>query len=69
MSMSEHDPGRVQPIATSDLDPPRPAPPPANSVLDNASWRLAGCRPADVAGRARAGSSKSLLTRLVTVLR
>lgn len=36
------DPDRVQPIATSDLDPPRPAPRPANSVLDNAALRLSG---------------------------
>jgi dTDP-4-dehydrorhamnose reductase len=36
------DPARVQPIATSDLDPPRPAPRPANSVLDNAALRLSG---------------------------
>lgn len=37
-----HDPERVLAIATSDLDPPRPAPRPANSVLDNAALRLEG---------------------------
>jgi dTDP-4-dehydrorhamnose reductase len=36
------EPGLVTPIATSDLDPPRPAPRPANSRLDNAALRLSG---------------------------
>jgi len=36
------DPEAVEAIATSELDPPRPAPRPANSVLDNAALRLAG---------------------------
>jgi dTDP-4-dehydrorhamnose reductase len=36
------DPEQVQPIATADLDPPRPAPRPAFSVLDNAALRLGG---------------------------
>ena len=40
-----HDPERVRPISTVDLDPPRPAPRPANSVLDNAAWRSAGLEP------------------------
>jgi dTDP-4-dehydrorhamnose reductase len=36
------DPKRVEPILTAELDPPRPAPRPANSRLDNASLRLSG---------------------------
>jgi dTDP-4-dehydrorhamnose reductase len=42
LTAAGHDPDRVRPIATADLDPPRPAPRPANSVLDNAVWRAAG---------------------------
>jgi dTDP-4-dehydrorhamnose reductase len=38
------DPARVAPVATADLVPARPAPRPANSVLDNAVLRLAGIR-------------------------
>ncbi|MGP0030180.1 MAG: dTDP-4-dehydrorhamnose reductase [Acidimicrobiales bacterium] len=36
------DPARVQAISTPELDPPRPAPRPANSVLDNMALRLSG---------------------------
>ncbi len=34
------DPERVGPVSTADLLPPRPAPRPVNSVLDNAALRL-----------------------------
>jgi len=40
-----YDRRRVSPIATADLDPPRPARRPANGVLDNAAWRAAGKEP------------------------
>jgi dTDP-4-dehydrorhamnose reductase len=36
------DPAMVEPINSADLVPPRPAPRPANSVLDNAALRLGG---------------------------
>jgi dTDP-4-dehydrorhamnose reductase len=41
VAASGRDPEMVQPIATADLQPPRPAPRPANSVLDNAALRAA----------------------------
>jgi dTDP-4-dehydrorhamnose reductase len=36
------DPSMVRPIATADLQPPRPAPRPANSVLANTALEAAG---------------------------
>jgi dTDP-4-dehydrorhamnose reductase len=36
------DPAMVEPISTSELQPPRPAIRPSNSVLDNAALRLTG---------------------------
>jgi len=39
------DVGRVVPISSAELEPPRPAPRPANSVLDNAAWRASGRAP------------------------
>ncbi|BAN03184.1 dTDP-4-dehydrorhamnose reductase [Ilumatobacter coccineus] len=45
LEASGYDPGLVSPIATDELDPPRPAPRPANSVLDNARWVALGNSP------------------------
>jgi dTDP-4-dehydrorhamnose reductase len=42
LSAAGHDPDRVEAITTAELDPPRPAPRPANSRLDNAALRLSG---------------------------
>lgn len=42
LEIAGHSPDKVRPLATAELDPPRPAPRPANSVLDNAALRLSG---------------------------
>ncbi len=42
LSLSGRDPDKVRAISTAELDPPRAAPRPANSVLDNAALRLGG---------------------------
>jgi dTDP-4-dehydrorhamnose reductase len=42
LTTAGRDAGKVVPVAAADLDPPRPAPRPANSVLDNAALRLQG---------------------------
>lgn len=39
------DANRVEPVTTAELSPPRPAPRPMNSILDNAAWRLQGRAP------------------------
>jgi dTDP-4-dehydrorhamnose reductase len=42
VELAGHDPAKVRPITTAELQPPRPATRPANSVLDNAALRLGG---------------------------
>ena len=45
LQLAGADPEVVAPIATHELDPPRPARRPANSVLDDLAWRSAGFEP------------------------
>jgi dTDP-4-dehydrorhamnose reductase len=45
MAAAGYDPDRVEAVTTDDLQPRRPAPRPANSVLDNAALRLSGLPP------------------------
>jgi dTDP-4-dehydrorhamnose reductase len=42
LAAAGYDRDMVRPITTAELDPPRPAPRPANSVLDNTVLRAAG---------------------------
>jgi dTDP-4-dehydrorhamnose reductase len=42
LAASGQDPDRVRPVSSADLDPPRPAARPANSVLENAALASAG---------------------------
>jgi dTDP-4-dehydrorhamnose reductase len=42
LAAAGHDPDRVRPVTTAELDPPRPARRPANSVLGDAALRHAG---------------------------
>lgn len=42
LAAAGHDPARVRPISTAELDPPRPAPRPAYSVLEGAALRGMG---------------------------
>ncbi len=45
LDASGFDPSLVSPISSDQLDPPRPAPRPTNSVLDNARWLATGHEP------------------------
>ena len=45
LAEADFDPELVSPIATAELNPPRPAPRPANSVLDNSAWAALGWPP------------------------
>lgn len=45
LAAAGHDPERVRAVTTADLDPPRQAPRPARSVLDNAALAALGWQP------------------------
>jgi len=61
LAAAGEDPSRVKPIATADLQPARPAPRPANSVLRNAALEASGLPLLD--------DFRAPLARLVTRLR
>ncbi len=60
MEAAGHDPGRIEPIATAELVPPRPAIRPVNSALENRALTLAGVE--------SPGDFREPLRRLVAVL-
>lgn len=45
LEASGYDPALVSPISTAELDPPRPAPRPANGALENHRWSASGREP------------------------
>lgn len=63
LELTGEDPDKVAPISTTELDPPRPAPRPANSVLDDLAWRSAQLPPMPLYGDSLRRAVDQLLDR------
>ena len=61
LTLANADPDKVRPISTDQLDPPRPAPRPANSVLDGMAWRWSSLPPMPHYGETLGAAVRELL--------
>ncbi len=66
LDLAGEDPDKVSAISTAELDPPRPAPRPANSVLDGLAWRSSQLPPMPLYRDSLRATVEQLLNRTET---